>query len=185
MCCRFEVDSMAGKRGRSGPPGNLNAVREPWRIFWRRRALGASDRWLLPLLEDYADGLKQHRGGENNLTAVEQHLIEIAQTARGCALLILRDAAQYGRTRIVSEAGSQSWGLAPGYGELPRFLNLERQALTTLGLEKRLPPPVNLKDYLANRSVGSQEPERRVEPQESSPVSPVGSPSPHDSEASR
>ncbi len=158
---------MAGKRGRSGPPANMNAGRKPWRTFWRRRALRTADRWLLPILEDYADSLTQHAGGEDNLSAVERHLIEIAETARGCALMILVDAARYGRVRIVSENGIQSWALAPGYSELPRFLNLERQALTTLGIEKRLPPPMELEaiaSEYAQREPSRQEGEAEPRP---------------------
>jgi hypothetical protein len=130
----------------------MNAVKRPWEVFWRRRALRAADRWLLPLLEEYGDGLTHHAGGEANISAVELRLIEIAKIARGCSLLILHDSASYGRVRGVTEKGNQTWALAPGYAELPRFLNLERQALTTLGLEKRLPPPMELATILASKS---------------------------------
>jgi len=143
---------MAGKKGRSGPPGNLNNVRRPWDVFWNRRALRSSDRWLLPLLEDYADGLTQHLGGDGNISEVERRLVELGRMARGCALLILHDAARYGRVRTVTEGGCQSWALAPGYAELPRFLSLERQVLNTLGLEKRLPKEIDLRGYLAQRT---------------------------------
>ena len=30
---------MSGKRGESGPPGNLNGAKYPWRTFWRRCAI--------------------------------------------------------------------------------------------------------------------------------------------------
>ena len=47
---------MGGKAGRSGPVGNLNAARHPWRSFWHRRALRSEDKWILPVLEGYAAG---------------------------------------------------------------------------------------------------------------------------------
>ena len=48
---------MNGKRGKSGPPGNLNGTRYPWRCFWRRRAVKPADRWIVPVLEGYTAAL--------------------------------------------------------------------------------------------------------------------------------
>src|SRR5262249_19358229 len=46
----FEVDSMAGKKGRSGPPGNLNNVQHPWRSYeTARSSSGVSSPNLQPL----------------------------------------------------------------------------------------------------------------------------------------
>lgn len=124
---------MAGKKGRSGPPGNLNGSRLPWRSFWRRRALQASDRWILPTLESYASGLASDKPG---LTEAEARLIEIGQIARGASMLILAEAARSGF--IVKEDGS--WNLAPGAMELAKFLSIERATLQTLGLGRRVKP---------------------------------------------
>ncbi len=52
---------MAGKRGKSGPPGNLNSAKHPWRSFWRRRALKPGDRWILPVLEHYTLALESDK----------------------------------------------------------------------------------------------------------------------------
>jgi hypothetical protein len=35
----WESAKMAGKRGESSPPGNLNGAKYPWRTFWRRSAI--------------------------------------------------------------------------------------------------------------------------------------------------
>ncbi|MGH2359626.1 MAG: hypothetical protein ACRDGM_03675 [bacterium] len=121
---------MPGVKGRSGPPGNLNATSHPWRSFWRRRALRAEDKWVLPVLEGYATGLASDKPG---LTEAEGRLIEVAQTARGASMLILAEAARSGF--IVKENGS--WNLAAGARELVRFLAVERSCLQVLGLGRR------------------------------------------------
>lgn len=124
---------MAGMKGRSGPPGNLHGSRHPWRSFWRRRALKASDRWVLPVIEGYASGLAADKPG---LTAAEGRLIEIGQISRGATMLILAEAARSGF--IVKENGS--WDLSPGAKELAKFLSIERASLQTLGLGRRAKP---------------------------------------------
>jgi len=124
---------MAGKAGRSGPVGNLNASRHPWRSFWRRRALRAEDRWILPSLESYSAGLASDKA---NLTEAEGRLIEVAQTARGASMLILAEAARSGF--IHKEDGT--WNLSPGARELSKFLAVERSCLQVLGLSRRAKP---------------------------------------------
>jgi len=124
---------MAGVRGKSGPPGNLNGARHSWRSFWKRRALKTSDRWVLPVIEGYASGLASDKPG---LTEAEARLIEIGQIARGASMLILAEAARSGF--IVKENGS--WDLSPGAKELAKFLSIERASLQTLGLGRRAKP---------------------------------------------
>ena len=124
---------MAGKAGRSGPPGNLNHCKRPWRAFWRRRALKQEDRWILPTLESYASGLASDKPG---LTEAEARLIEIAQIARGATMLVLAESARNGF--IVKEGWS--WNVAPGARELVKFLSIERASLQTLGLGRRAKP---------------------------------------------
>ena len=124
---------MAGVKGRSGPVGNLNGARYPWRSFWKRRALRAEDRWILPTLEGYASGLAADKPG---LTEAEARLIEIGQIARGASMLILAEAARSG---FVHKEG-WSWDLAPGAKELAKFLSIERASLQTLGLGRRAKP---------------------------------------------
>ena len=82
------------RRKPGGMLGNLNASRHPWRAFWRRRALRPEDRWILPILADYSGSLVADRGGPEAMTAGEAHMIELAQLARGCTMLILAQAAR-------------------------------------------------------------------------------------------
>ena len=56
---------MAGKKGRSGPPGNLNNVQNPWRSFWARKALRQQDKWILPALRHYLDEAIEDAGGDD------------------------------------------------------------------------------------------------------------------------
>jgi hypothetical protein len=132
---------MAGVRGKSGPPGNLNNCRRPWQAFWRRRALRAEDKWIVPTLETYASGLESDKP---NATEGELRIIEIAQTARGATMLILAEAARSG----FIEKRDGSWDLAPGAQALAKFLSIERQALQTLGLNRRAKPAGSLQDLL-------------------------------------
>lgn len=125
---------IVGKKGRSGPPGNLNASRNPWRAFWRRRALKPEHKWIVPVLESYGAELVADKGGQDSITAGERRMAEIAQTARGASMLILAEAARSGFTTKVDG----TWDLAPGVKELAKFLNTERQALDSLGLERRV-----------------------------------------------
>lgn len=124
---------MAGVKGRSGPPGHLHNSRHPWRSFWRRRALRAEDKWILPSLENYSAGLASDKP---NLTETEARMIEIAQTARGASMLILAEAARSGF--IHKQDGT--WNLSPGARELSRFLAVERSCLQVLGLGRRTKP---------------------------------------------
>ena len=132
---------MSGVKGKSGPPRNLNARSHSWGVFWRRRALKAADRWILPVIENYASGLASDKPG---LTQAEARLIEIGQIARGASMLILAEAARSGF--VCKEDGS--WNLAPGARELAKFLNTERASLQALGLERRVKPALSLADYL-------------------------------------
>ncbi len=128
---------MSGKRGRSGPPANLNAVRNPWEVFWRRRALRPGDRWCLRIVAEHSAALKADKP---NATGAELRLIEIAATARGCAALILASAR--GERDIL------------GFDTLCRFLSLERQTLKDLGLQRRAKPVPALETYLAQKAKG-------------------------------
>jgi hypothetical protein len=88
---------MAGKKGRSGPPGNLNNVQHPWRSFWTRKALRQEDKWILPFLRRYIDEAIEDAGGDD-ISSGKQRTLEIAQLARGCAMLILKEVKEKGFT---------------------------------------------------------------------------------------
>jgi hypothetical protein len=139
------VKGKGGAKGRSGPPGNLNARSHSWSVFWRRRALKATDRWILPVIENYASGLASDKPG---VTQGEARMIEIAQIARGASMLILAECARSGF--VCKEDGS--WNLAPGARELAKFLNTERASLQVLGLGRRAKPAVSLSEYLNGKT---------------------------------
>lgn len=140
---------MAGKKGRSGPPGNLNGSCHPWRSFWRRRALKAEDKWILPVIEGYASGLAADKPA---LSEGEARMIEIGQIARGATMLILAECARSGFVRKVGG----TWDLSPGAKELAKFMSVERSALQTLGLERRAKPVLALSDYLAKKATSDE-----------------------------
>jgi hypothetical protein len=52
---------MAGKKGKSGPPGNFEQRPESG----ARKALHQQDKCILPFLNRYADGLIDDAGGKN------------------------------------------------------------------------------------------------------------------------
>jgi len=123
----------------------------PWRTFWNRRALGTQDRWIRPLLIEYAEGLIEDKGGLDSITAGEQRLVEIAQCARGATMLILAEASKQGFIRSVETKDSNgpgSWDLAPGAKDLSKFLTIERNALQTLGITRRVKEPKSIEQWL-------------------------------------
>lgn len=138
-----------GVKGRSGPPGNLNSCKYPWRSFWKRRALRPEHRFILKLVEQYRDGLLSDKP---DASETERSMMQVAEVARGCVLLILSEAAKKGYVR----AGESGWDLMPGLAALPKFLSVERQALRDLGLERRAKrAPLSLSDYLSARAPDS------------------------------
>ena len=148
-----------GKPGRSGPPGNMNNARHPWRVFWKRRALRPEDRWVLKLVENYEASIEEDRG--RNLSFAEVRVVEIAKTARVCQLLALAAFAENGiMLESVTTTNSPQHGetvtrrgdvLSPAFKELPKFLKLELDALRAIGLEKAEREPLSLKDYVEQR----------------------------------
>ncbi len=124
---------MAGKKG-SGV-GNLNAMRHPWRVLWRRGVLPTKYAWMRPVLEAFGDGLIQDHGGADEVTTAKRALIEAAQIARGCATIIMAEAAEHGF--VLPGENGKGWDLHPGVKELAKFLHLLRNTLTDLGLERR------------------------------------------------
>ncbi len=89
-------------------------------------------------MEEYAGGLVADKGGPSEVSAGELHMIEVAQIARGCTMLILAEAARKGFIRVSEKEGG--WDVAPGVKDLPKFLSLERSAVSDLGLGRRAKP---------------------------------------------
>lgn len=140
---------MSGKRGRSGPPGNLNRAKYPWRSFWRRRALRPTDAWVASIVAQHLAGSESDKP---DMTEGEKRMAEVAATARGCWTLVLSYCQRVGYVR---RAGS-SWDLSPGAKELAKFLSVERQSLQALGLDRRQRPAMDLQTYLRERYAAKQ-----------------------------
>ncbi len=137
---------MGGVRGKSGPPGNLNASKHGLTTWLRRRALPKQKQHVAKLVEEYRLGLLACKGGLGTVTEMEQALIENAAKSFGACLLILEEAATKGLTRKVDG----SWDLSPGFARLAAFLAAERMALATLGLGRRAKDVTTLDELLAD-----------------------------------
>lgn len=124
---------MSGRKGRSGPPGNLHGAKHGLTTWLRRRALPLHKQHVARLAEEYRAGLLACKGGQDGATEVEQALIENAARAFGASLLVLEEAAARGFVRQVDG----TWDLSPGFARLIGFLGAERQALRDLGLGRR------------------------------------------------
>ncbi|HVO09997.1 MAG TPA: hypothetical protein VMX54_04520 [Vicinamibacteria bacterium] len=114
--------------------GNMNRVRFPWRVYWRRRAIAHADRWALRLVEDYIPQLVADKGGEQEITAAERRLAELAAAARVCwALALTRHTDATARI------------------EAAKFMQVERGCLKDLGTVRR-PKALDLSGYVEGRS---------------------------------
>ena len=123
---------MPGKKG-SGLQ-NLNAMKYPWRVLWRRGVLPAKYAWMRPVLEAFGDGLIQDKGGQDNVHTAKRAMIELAQVTKAAVTIIMTEAAESGY--VVKSADGRTWDLHPGMKELPKFANLLRTVLCDLGLER-------------------------------------------------
>jgi hypothetical protein len=107
----------------------LNNVQHPWRSFWARKAVRQQDKWILPFLNRYADGLIADAGGDD-ISSGRKHVIEIAQMSRGCQMLMKEKGFV-----ITTPDG---WDMHPGLKELRGFTANELTALRMLGLERKV-----------------------------------------------
>jgi hypothetical protein len=141
---------MAGKKGRSGPPGHVRGAKHPWKLLWRRKLITPQSRWVTQFIESYISDL---RTDKPDLTAGEARTLEIAQLARGVTLLIFAECAQHGLLRKVNG----DWDLQPAAHALSRFLAVELKALKLLGLERRAKPIKKLTELLTVVPNGGEE----------------------------
>lgn len=117
------------KRKPGGVAGNLNAVRNPWATFWKRRALRPEDRWVLRLVQDYVPALVADKGGD--VSVAERHVAELAGVARACWALAMADR---------------------NLEQVARFVTVERTCLSDLGLKRRARPAQTISDYVASEA---------------------------------
>ncbi len=138
---------MAGVKGRSGPPGNLNGATSGIEVWLKRRMLPVHKRHIGAFIQTYRAGLLACKGGDAGATEVETGLIDNAARAYGACLLILEEAANKG---LVRDVGG-TWDLTPGFARITQFLAAERLALVALGLERRARDVPSARDLLTGR----------------------------------
>lgn len=144
-----------GVKGRSGPPGNLNAAKHGITTWLRRRALPREKQHIVKMVEIYKQAIITAKGGPEAITEVEMALVENAAIARGVILLALEEAKARGLVKV----SDGSWDFAPGVNRLGTFLNAERSALALLGLGRRqklVPSIVDLMKQEAQQAEGSR-----------------------------
>lgn len=124
---------MAGRKNRSGPPGNLNAASNGYHAWRRRRALPVEKGHVRVLVEAEEQSLIAHVGGERSATPVEQALIRDTGMALGLVLLALEEA----RTRGCIVLTPTGWDLQPGLQRIKGLLDTRRQNLLAIGLKRR------------------------------------------------
>jgi hypothetical protein len=131
----MEFIDMGGVKGRSGPPGNMNAVRSVVPALRRLRQgkpLPPELARVTALADQEAELLVSDKGGLDNMSGGERLLLNVWRTARQATLLILSEMAARGA--IAAEG--DKWDLQPGAQRLAKFLSEERAALLGLGLQR-------------------------------------------------
>lgn len=121
---------MAGKPGRSGPPGNANGCKHGWKLLWSRGILRPQDSWVK---KPIADTMLAFASDLPDLTAREQETIETIATAKGCELLISHALQECGLVQVV-EGRIQ---VAKASEDLARFMKLKLDALRLLPTGRR------------------------------------------------
>ena len=141
---------MAGKKDKSGPPGNLNARRSSLAAIGRLqqgRPLPSTLARVVALADQEAEELISDRGGWEQMSGAERLMVSNWTSARKAELLIWSELLQRGAVQV-NEDGS--WDLQPGAQRLAPFLSAQRAALLALGLERRK-KAVDLKAYMAGK----------------------------------
>ena len=136
---------MAGVKGRSGPPGNLNAARNGFQTWRRRRALPVEKGHVTKLVDAEEQDLVSHVGGERSMTAVERAIIHDNGMALGLILLALEEA----RVRGCIVLTPTGWDLQPGLQRIKGLLDTRRQNLQVLGVKRRAKLVTDLDALLA------------------------------------
>jgi hypothetical protein len=109
---------MAGKKGRSGPPGNANAFRHGLATIERRRADGALTEEEHDIRADILSGLISDKGGEQQIGTAERILAEIISS--DVALLVTFNQAIDGVLKNNQKARQNPKALAQLDGYKPR-----------------------------------------------------------------
>lgn len=127
---------MAGKKGRSGPPGHLHSAKSVIPALRRLRQgkpLPPELARVAALADQEAELLIADKGGLTNMTGGERLMLNVWRSARQAVLLILNEMVSRGA--VSAEDGK--WDLQPGAQRLAKFLSEERASLLALGLQRR------------------------------------------------
>lgn len=127
---------MAGKKGRSGPPGHLHNAKSAIPAIRRLRQgkpLPPALARIVALADQEAELLVSDKGGLDNMSGGEKVMLNVWRSARQAVLLILSELVDRGA--VLAKNGE--WDLQPGLQRLTKFLTEERQALLALGLQRR------------------------------------------------
>jgi hypothetical protein len=128
--------------------GNLANASNPLKVYLKRRVLlRPEDQTCVRIGQRLAQSLIDDRGGEGNVTAAEQALVENVALSRTVALMCLREISERGAFLDTPDGRVASSAMKL----LATYLGSERQALTVLGLDRKTKDVINLNEYLAAR----------------------------------
>ncbi len=142
---------MAGRKGKSGPPGNLNAgrnIRTAIRRLQEGRPLPTYLARVVALADQEAEELISDRGGWDRLSGVERLIIDNWKSARQVELLIWHELIEAGAVSLREDG---TWDLQPGVQRLAAFLGVQHRCLATLGLERKQKNVLDLQSYLKEK----------------------------------
>jgi hypothetical protein len=136
---------MAGKPGRSGPVGNTNATKHPYRTYLRRRVVPVRHRGVLRLGEEC---LAKIQSDLPDMSGKEEMVAEGVKILMTCGLLGLAEAKERG---FITTLPDGSWDFQPGLKAAGSFLDKAIKGLVALGLDRRATVVPTLSDYLTKK----------------------------------
>jgi hypothetical protein len=149
---------MAGKHGRSGPPGNNNALQHGLYALQRRvkeRGLRAIDgrSAVGRALSQWRSDLIRDLGGEASVSTQQSALVDLAVKSK-----LLLDSIDGWLLQQRSLVNARKRALLPVVRERTQLADSLAKYLTLLGLERRAKPLPTLQDLLAQGKDGDREP---------------------------
>ena len=121
---------MAGIRGRSGPVGNTNACKHPYKTYLKRRVVPKRYQGVVRLSEDCLASIQSDLP---DMTGKQKLVAEGIKLMWTCGLLGLAEARDRGF--IVTNLDG-SWDFQEGVKSAGTFIDRAMKGLVSLGLEK-------------------------------------------------
>jgi hypothetical protein len=118
------------ERKRGAQPGNCNAVRSSARLLWKRNFIRVRDSWVGRPIQETVAGLFSDLAEP---TQREKEIVETIARAKGCMLLVEREAKKHG---LINEVDGRLI-IDPVGAELRQWMKLELDGLRLLPLERR------------------------------------------------